>query len=155
LYAEAAVRHWLDVRAISSSNISSSAAREGKKNGRAGDSWVRPEPRSRGKTFLRRLGVEQPRLGPCRRKDLNWSRSSNASPWSGASSTNNKRCLRDFALADSPQPRPMLRTYVISLTHLLNHERRMSEDARAKKGETLKKEGGGYHRGQWYCVWPP
>jgi hypothetical protein len=79
LFAEAAVRHWLDVRAISSSNTSSSAAREGKQNGRAEDSWVRPEPRSRGKTFLRRLGVEQPRLGPCRRKDLNWLRSLNAS----------------------------------------------------------------------------
>ena len=52
LYAKAAARHSLDVKAISSSNISSSVAREGKQKGRAGDSWVRPEPRSRGKTFL-------------------------------------------------------------------------------------------------------
>jgi hypothetical protein len=52
LYAEAAARHSLDVKAISSSNTSSSVAREGKQKGRAGDSWVRPEPRSRGKTFL-------------------------------------------------------------------------------------------------------
>ena len=33
----------------------------------------------------------------------------------------------------------MLATYVSSLTHLLDHERRMREDAQAKKGETKKK----------------
>jgi len=31
-----------------------------------------------------------------------------------------------------------LRTYVSSLTYLMDHERRMREDAQAKKGETKK-----------------
>jgi hypothetical protein len=36
----------------------------------------------------------------------------------------------------------VLRTYVSSLTHLLDHERRMREDAKAKKGETKKTPAG-------------
>lgn len=34
----------------------------------------------------------------------------------------------------------VLRTYASSLKHLLAHERKMKEDAKAKKGETLKKK---------------
>jgi hypothetical protein len=33
-----------------------------------------------------------------------------------------------------------LRTYVSSLMHLLNHERKMKDQAKAKRGETRKKQ---------------
>jgi hypothetical protein len=36
----------------------------------------------------------------------------------------------------------LLRTYVSSLTHLLDHARRMRQDAQAKKGETKKTPAG-------------
>jgi hypothetical protein len=51
------------------------------------------------------------------------------------------RWLRDFVGAESPylKPKPHPRAYASSLIHFLNHERRMKEEAKAKRGTTRKK----------------
>lgn len=135
LYAEAAARHSLDVKAISSSNTSSLVAREGKQKGRARDSWVRTEPLSRGKTFLshprskatkvRSMPRKRPKLVALVRRIAVVRRIIDQQ----------QALLERLRLGGQPtvEAEGMLRTYANSLTHLLDHERRMREDAQAKR----------------------
>lgn len=140
LYAEAAARHSLDVKAISSSNTSSSVAQEGKQKGRARDGWVRPEPRSRGKTFLghprskatkaRSIPSKRPKLVVLAKRIAEVRRIVDQQ----------QALLERLRISGQPttDAEGVLRTYASSLTHLLDHARRMREDAQAKKGETKR-----------------
>ena len=72
----------------------------------------------------------------------NWAYSRIASPKLSASSKPNKSYSRScVAEAPTRAAAGALRTYASSLRHVLTHERKLKEDAAAKKGKTKLKSG--------------